>query len=196
VKPARSTPRQVAAYWAALLQDYVTLFARGERPSRTAELSPRGKVLVDLFAEAQRRGSAGGVPVVTIYELSPAALKNVRDMALLIPVGGGSSSGVAVAGRWEGMMADAEIERSIVVQLQVDGGHLAGSLTTKTGEVAVRTPLQQVTYEKGLLKFVSPSGGLPRQFRGTLDGSTLSGSIFKDATARDAVGRFTLRYVE
>jgi hypothetical protein len=194
-KPARSTPHQVAAYWAALLQDYVMLFGQGQRPSRTAELSPRGKVLVDLYAEAQRRGATAGVPVATVYELSPAVLKTARDMALLLPTGT-RAAGMAVAGRWEGTMADAEAERSIEVHLQVDGGQLAGSLTTKTRGLAVRTPLQQVTYDKGLLKFVSASGGVPRQFRGTLDGSMLSGSIFKDAAAKDAVGRFSLRYVE
>ena len=197
-KPARSTPKQIAAFWAALLQDYVVLFAEGQRPRRTAELSPRGKVLVDLYSEAQRRGASGGVPASTVYELSPASLKNVRDMALLLPAGGGGSAGIAVAGRWEGTMADAEAERSIEVQLQFEGGHLAGSLTSKSGALAVRTPLQQVTYDKGLLKFVTVSGGASRQFRATLDGSTLAGSIFKDAASKDkdAVGRFSLRNVE
>jgi FHA domain/IPT/TIG domain len=197
-RPSRSTPKQIAVYWAALLQDYVALFGQGQRPSRTAELSPRGKVLVDLYAEAQRRGGAGGVPISTVYELSPASLKSVRDMALLLPAGGAATSGLAVAGHWEGTMADAEAERGIDLQLQVEGGHLAGSLTSKSGALAVRTPLQQITYEKGLLKFVTVSGGATRQFRGTLDGSTLAGSIFKDAAAKDkdAVGHFSLRYVE
>jgi peptidoglycan hydrolase-like protein with peptidoglycan-binding domain len=116
-------------------------------------------------------------------------------MALLIPTGS-AAAGTAVAGRWEGTMADTEAERSIEVQLQVDSGRLGGSLTTKTGAIAVRTPLQQVTYDKGQLKFVMASGGGARQFRGTLEGATLSGSIFKDATGKDAVGRFSLRYVE
>jgi hypothetical protein len=116
-------------------------------------------------------------------------------MALLVPTGS-ASAGTAVAGRWEGTMADTEAERSIEVQLQVDSGQLGGSLTTKTGAIAVRTPLQQVTYDKGQLKFVMTSGGGARQFRGTLEGATLSGSIFKDATGKDAVGRFSLRYVE
>ena len=40
------------------------------------------------------------------------------------------------------------------------------------------------------------SGGGARQFRGALEGGTLSGSIFKDTTGKDAVGRFSLRYVE
>jgi hypothetical protein len=197
-RPSRSTPKQIATYWAALLQDYVALFGQGQRPSRTAELSARGKVLVDLYAEAQRRGGAGGVPISTIYELSAASLKGVRDMALLLPAGGAATSGLAVAGHWEGTMADAEAERGIELQLQVEGGHLAGSLTSKSGALAVRTPLQQITYDKGLLKFVTVSGGATRQFRGTLDGSTLAGSSFKDAAAKDkdAVGHFSLRYVE
>jgi hypothetical protein len=195
-KPSRSTPRQIAAYWAALLQDYVTLFGQGQRPSRTAELTPRGKVFVDLFAEAQRRGATGGVPVGTMYELPPAALKNVRELALLIPTGGPSAAGTAVAGRWEGTMADTEAERSIEAQFQMEGGRLVGSLATKTGGIAVRTPLQQVTYDKGVLKFLVASGGGTRLFRAALEGGTLVGTIFKDTTGKDAVGRFNLRYVE
>ena len=195
-KPTRSTPRQIAAYWTALLQDYVTLFGQGQRPSRTAELTPRGKVLVDLFAEAQRRGATGGVPVGTMYELPPAALKNLRELALLIPTGGQSSAGTAVAGRWEGTMADTEAERSIEAQFQMEGGRLVGSLATKTGGIAVRTPLQQVTYDKGVLKFLVASGGGTRLFRAALEGGTLVGTIFKDTAGKDAVGRFNLRYVE
>ena len=196
LKPTRVNPRQIAAYWTALLQDYVTLFGQGQRPSRTAEMTPRGKVLVDLYAEAQRRGATGGVPVGILYELPPASLKDVREMALLIPSGGPSAAGVAVAGRWEGTMADTEAERSVEVQFQVDGGRLAGSLSTKTGGIAMRTPLQQVTYEKGVLKFLVPSGGNTRLFRAALEGGTLVGTIFKDAAGKDAVGRFSLRYVE
>jgi hypothetical protein len=195
-KPSRSTPRQIAGYWTALLQDYVALFGQGQRPSRTAELTPRGKVLVDLYAEAQRRGASGGVPVGTLYELAPATLKNVREMALLIPSSGPSSSGTAVAGRWEGTMADTEAERSLEVQFQAEGGRLSGSLATKTGGIAMRMPLQQVSYEKGVLKFLVASGGGTRLFRATLEGGALVGTIFKDATGKDAVGRFNLRYVE
>ncbi len=197
-RPGRSTPRQIAGYWAALLQDYVTLFGQGQRPSRTAELSSRGRVLVDIYAEAQRRGAAGGVPVATVYELSPTVLKTLREMALLVPAGGGAV-GTAVAGRWEGTMVDeTATEKGIELVLDVDGGKLGGSLTVKTGGLAVRTPLQQATYEKGQVKFMVSSGGGPRQFRGTLQGGTLEGSIFKDAAAKDkdAVGRFSLRYVE
>ena len=195
-KPARSNPRQIASYWTALLQDYVTLFAQGQRPSRTAELTPRGKVLVDLYAEAQRRGASGGVPVGTLYELPPAAQKSVRELAFLIPSGGPGASGTAVAGRWEGTMQDTEAERAVEVQFEVDGGRLAGSIATKTGGIAMRTPLQQVSYEKGVLKFLVASGGGTRLFRATLESGALVGVIFKDAAGKDAVGRFNLRYVE
>src|SRR4029077_4202480 len=110
-KPSKSTPRQIAGYWAAILQDYVSLFGQGQRPSRTAELSARGKVLVDLYAEAQRRGGAGGVPASTIANLSPATLKALREMALLLPTGGGTAAGMAVAGKWEGTLEDTEQRR-------------------------------------------------------------------------------------
>jgi hypothetical protein len=56
--------------------------------------------------------------------------------------------------------------------------------------------MQQVSYDKGQLKFVTTTAGVARQFRGTLEGGTISGGIFNDATAREAVGHFSLRYVE
>src|SRR5262249_29366770 len=148
--------------------------------------------------DALRRGAAGGVPVSTVYEMSPGVLKTLREAALVLPAGGGAA-GAAVGGRWEGTMAgEAGRAHAIGGQLPVGGGELEGSLTTKTGALAVRIPLQQVTYDKGLLRFVAAAGGAPRHFRGTLEGDTLSGSIFRDVAAKDkdAVGHFRLRYVE
>ena len=115
---------------------------------------------------------------------------------MLIPSGGPGTAGVAVAGRWEGTMQDTEAERAVEVLFQVDGGRLAGSIATKTGGIAMRTPLQQVSYEKGVLKFLVASGGGTRLFRATLEGGAVVGIIFKDAAGKDAVGRFNLRYVE
>ena len=56
-------------------------------------------------------------------------------------------------------------------------------------------PLQDLSYDKGMVRFSAVLGGAPRQFRGALDGATLTGTIH----ARErgpATGRFTLRHVE
>jgi hypothetical protein len=57
-KPTRANPRQIAGYWTALLQDYVTLFGQGQRPSRTAEPDSRGARSSSIL----RRGAAARSP--------------------------------------------------------------------------------------------------------------------------------------
>ena len=53
MKGQRTTPRALAGFWTALLQDQLTLFIQHQRPSRVLEMSPRGKALVDLYAEGE-----------------------------------------------------------------------------------------------------------------------------------------------
>jgi FHA domain-containing protein/IPT/TIG domain-containing protein len=194
MKGQRATPRGLAAFWAALLQDQLSLFVQHQRPSRVLELSPRGKTLVDLYAEAERRlGSAGGVPAALVNPLSSVQARAFREMALVLPAGP-SSAAAAVTGRWEGMMDETGSgERPIRVRLRLDGGRLAGSLATRAGELAMEVPLESLSYDKGVLSFVLTSGGAPRTFRGTLQGSTISGTIQRD---KETVGRFSLRYAE
>jgi len=56
--------------------------------------------------------------------------------------------------------------------------------------------LESVTYEKGVLSFVLAGGGSPRLFRGTLQGSTISGTMHRSASDKATIGRFSLRYAE
>ena len=197
MKGQRTTPRALAGFWAALLQDQLALFVQHQRPSRVLELSPRGKALVDLYAEAERRvGAANGVPAALVNPPSPAQTRAFREMALMLPAGP-SSAAAAVTGRWEGMMEETGSgERPIKLRLRLEGGRLAGSLGTQAGAVAMEVPLESVTYEKGVLSFVLASGGSPRLFRGTLQGSAISGTIHRSATDKETIGRFSLRYAE
>jgi hypothetical protein len=43
---------------------------------------------------------------------------------------------------------------------------------------------------------VSASAGSPRLFRGTLQGSTISGTMHRSARDKETIGRFSLRYAE
>ena len=52
--------------------------------------------------------------------------------------------------------------------------------------------LRDVTFEKGVLKFVLPVGTAARTFVGTVDGTSISGTIHAVANG-PAVGRFSLR---
>ena len=197
MKGQRTTPRALAGFWAALLQDQLTLFVQHQRPSRVLEISPRGKALVDLYAEAERRvGAAGGVPASLVDPPSPVQARAFREMAMMLPTGP-SSAAAAVTGRWEGMMEETGSgERPIKLRLRLDGGRLAGSLGTQAGAVAMEVPLESVAYERGVLSFVLASGGARRFFRGTLQGSTISGSMHRSASDKEAMGRFSLRYAE
>jgi hypothetical protein len=56
-------------------------------------------------------------------------------------------------------------------------------------------PLRDLRYDKGMVRFSASLGGAPVQFRGALDGATLSGTTHAEGSAA-ASGRFTLRHVE
>jgi hypothetical protein len=197
VKGQRTTPRALAEFWAALLQDQLTLFVQHQRPSRVLEMSPRGKALVDLYAEAERRvGAANGVPASLVNPPAPGQPRAFREMALMLP-SGPSSAAAAVTGRWDGMMDETGMgERPIKLRLRLEGKSLAGTLGTQAGAVGMEVPLESVVYDKGVLSFILAGGGSRRQFRGRLQGSTISGTIHRSAGDKDAIGRFTLRYAE
>jgi hypothetical protein len=92
-------------------------------------------------------------------------------------------------------MDDSGTERMLALQLRQEGSRLSGSLTTRMGALAVDIPLQQLAYDKGILKFVASVGGANKQFQGKVEGANLAGEI-KDATGRQTIGRFSVRYVE
>ena len=190
----RATPRGLAALWAALLQDHLTLFIQRQRPLRMVELSPRGKVLLDLFAEAERRSGAGaGVPMSLVRPLAPSLARSFREMALVLP-SGPATAAAAVAGRWEGTMQEgSEAPRRITITLRLDGTRLLGSLTTRSRAVAMDVPLKELTYEKGRLGFVLESGTGAHRWSGAVEGASIEGTI-REGT--NDVGRFSLRYAE
>ena len=71
--PARgSRAPALARYWAALLHDYVGLFGQRQRPNRIVEMTPRARVLLDLYADAERRGGSSGVATRLVADM-PAA---------------------------------------------------------------------------------------------------------------------------
>jgi hypothetical protein len=195
-RASRASARQIAQHWTALLQDYLALFGQRQRPSRMLEMTAGGKVLTEIYAEADRRGAGNGVPTTLVSPLSPPWAKSLRDLALVLPAGAGGNPGAAVAGRWVGTMEEPGGQRGVEVQLRVDGKGLAGSLTTKSGQLAMGVPLHDVTYDKGQVRFRLTSGGVTRSFHGTLDGAALSGTIHQGTSASDPIGKFTLRFVE
>jgi len=186
----------VAGYWAALLQDAFVLFVKGERPNRVVELSPRGKVLLDLFSEAERRlGRGQGVPTNLVSPPTWSIAKSFREMALVLPTRGGAVAAAAVAGRWQGTMEETgSPPRSLSLELRLQGSGLVGTMTTNAGGIDLNSPLRDVTYANGILSFTLLGGQTPRRVQGKVNGAQLEGVI--QAAGGAPAGRVSLRYLE
>jgi hypothetical protein len=191
-----AAPPVIASYWAALLQDTFVLFGKGERPSRVVELSPRGKVLMDLFSEAERKlGTGKGVPVSLTSPPNWTVAKAFREMALVLPTRGGAVASAAVAGRWQGQMQEAgSPTRPLSLELRLEGSNLVGTMTTNVGGIEMNTPLRDITYANGVLSFTLAGGQAPRKVQGRVNGAQLEGTI--QAAGSAPAGRISLRYLE
>ncbi len=194
-KGSRGNPRALAAYWTAILQDLHALFVRRQRPTKVIELSPRGKVLLEIFSESERRSGPGaGVAASIVNPPAPSLAAAFRDMTTTLPEGPGSAA-AAVTGQWVGTVNEAGVERPLRLAIGLQGGKLVGTLSTKVGEVSMDTPMNEVAYEKGTLSFSTSSGPALRKFRGSIQGSEISGTVVGPA-GQDVGGRFRLRYAE
>ena len=190
-----STTRLVAQHWTALLQDYFGLFVLRQRPLKVLGLSPRGRVLTDVYAEALRTAGAGnGVPTRVVIPPSSTLAKGLRELALLLPAEGAPRAGAALEGLWEGTMAEGATTRGIKVRLRYDGSRLAGTLSARSGGVEMNTPLKNVSFDKGDLRFSVDISGAAHLFRGTVEGEAITGSIQKGD--QSASGSFTIKFVE
>jgi pSer/pThr/pTyr-binding forkhead associated (FHA) protein len=194
VKGKRPSVRGLAAYWAALLQDYFALFVEKGRPVSVLALSPRGKVFSEIYAAAQRVPGASGVPLSVVRPLSASMAKALRDMALILPADKESRVTVAVDGLWKGSLEEASGQKAIEVLFEQRAGRLAGTLTTSAGKVALKTPMRDVSFQKNEVRFTVDISGAARVFTGTVQGGTLAGTIARGSDK--AAGRFSLKYIE
>jgi hypothetical protein len=184
----------VARHWAALLQDYFGLFLYRQRPLRMVAVSPRGKVLTEIYGEANRR-SPGGTSVPTSLVLPPSAsmAESLRLMALVVSSEPGRAA-VAVEGRWDGTVEDPDLgTRRFDLSLRTEGGRLAGTLTTWRGKVALKAPVRDIGFDRGSVRFTVDQQGTAYHFKGTLENNTVTGTIER---AGKAPANFTLRFVE
>jgi hypothetical protein len=186
----------IAGYWVALLQDTFVLLGKGQRPSRVLELTPRGKVLMDLFSETERQlGSGNGIPSRLVSPPTWTIAKAFREMALVLPTRGGAVAAAAVAGRWQGTMREEGAPpRALSLELRLDGAKLVGTITTNVGGINMNAPLRDVSYANGVLSFTMAGGQAPRRVQGKVDGAQLEGTI--QAAGGAPGGRVSLRYLE
>jgi hypothetical protein len=195
VRGKRPSPAALAAFWAALLDDYFGLFGRGLRPVKLLELTPRARVLLDIRNEGVRRaGEVQGVPASVVTPLPPEWAQKLKELSLLVPAGREGTAAAALEGAWEGTMEEpGQTSKPILVRLRLDRNRLVGSLATRATAVSVDLPLKQVSYENGRLKFVLVSGGSTRHFAGTVDGDRIAGSIHAAPGTGAPIGQFALR---
>lgn len=192
---AQATAAVVAGFWVALLQDTFTLLEKGGRPDRVLELSPRGKALMDLFSESERKiGAGNGVPTNLVSPPTWSTAKALREMALVLPRGGAQAA-ATVVGSWTGTLEETGApRRSVRMQLRMDGNRLVGDMTTNAGGLDMNASLSDVKFSGGVLSFTLAGGQSPRRFQGRVNGTQLEGTI--QAGAGTPTGRISLRYAE
>jgi pSer/pThr/pTyr-binding forkhead associated (FHA) protein len=193
-----ATPRSVATFWTALLQDQLSLFVQHQRPTGVLELSVRGQVLADLHAQAvASTGGRKGVPTDLVNRLRTPLAPALREMALLLPQAGEANPGASVVGRWQGSMEEGDRGAlPIQVRLFFEGRRLAGALTRRASGVSGEVRLREVVYERGSLAFSLPAGSGSLRFSGTVREESMAGLIVGDAGERKTVGFFTLRFAD
>jgi hypothetical protein len=185
----------VARHWAALLQDYFGLFLYRQRPLKMAAISPRGKVLTEIYAESNRRSPGGTtVPASLVLPTPEGLAASLRQLALVVSSEAGGSAAVAVVGRWDGTMEDPDFgTRRFELALRSEGGRLAGTLTTWRGKVELKAPVRDVAFDRGSVRFTVDQQGTAYRFKGTLEGNTVTGTIER---AGKSPATFTLQFVE
>ena len=194
-KSARPTARAVAAHWAALIEDTLMLFLHKQRPYRVLEISPRGKVLLEIYGEAGRKiGPGRGVPTTMVSPLPSRWAAALKDMALVIAGEGQARGGAAIEGVWAGKVNDGTTNRDVLVTFRMEDGKPAGKLTTRRGKLAMDVPLSEISYDRGAVRFVAAWAGKPTTFEGTLKQGVLSGNLL--GPAKQAAGTFSLSFVE
>jgi hypothetical protein len=190
----RPDPRTLAVFWTALLQDQLALFVQHERPTRVLELSARGRVLADLYAQSRTPDDGEGVPTGLVAGLRATLARAMGEMAMSVPRPGESNTGASMVGRWLGDLEKGDDGRQpIVVQLQLEGRRLVGSLAYRT-QAPASVRLRDVAYQQGALEFSLPADSDTLQFRGTVHEDAVVGVI----TGKDGrnVGSFNLRFAE
>jgi hypothetical protein len=190
----RVSTRAVAQHWAALLQDYLGLFLYRERPLHLLALTSRGKAFMDIYSEARRRSSRGrGIPTSLVYPTSETRAAALSQAALVVS-GGTPREEVAVDGSWQGSINDPDTgTRRFQVSIELQGAGLSGSIKTWRGSIELSSPLRDISFGRGTLRFTADLQGTPHRFEGVLEGETINGAAEREGRVP---APFTLNYTE
>jgi len=185
-------PRALAPVWAAALTDIFDLFFQGRRPGRTVELSPDGKVFVEVFAAARRRSAEAGVATSILYSPDPSWSKSLTSLATA-PALGSSQAAALLDGFWSGAIEvpGAIQPRKIEISLTATPQGLFGQRTSRQGRLSSDVSLEGLRYAKRELRFSFVDNGESLSYAGTLDGDEIDGNVTKASGAK--VGRLKFK---
>ncbi|HRB13674.1 MAG TPA: hypothetical protein PKU70_11750, partial [Vicinamibacteria bacterium] len=185
-------PRSLAPVWAAALTDMFDLFFQGRRPSRTVELSPDGRVFVDIFAAARRRSAEAGVGVSVLYSPDPSWSRSLASLASS-PALGSSQALALLDGYWAGVIEvpGAIQPRKIEISLTATPSGLVGQKTSRQGRLSSDVSLEGLRFARRELRFSFVDGGESLGYAGLLDGDEIDGNVTRASGAR--VGRLKFK---
>jgi hypothetical protein len=185
-------PRALASVWAAQLNDIFDLFLLGRRPGRTVELSPEGRVFVDIFAAARRRSSEAGVSQGILSSPDPAWLRSLASLAAGPTFGSGQALAL-VDGFWAGVIEvpGAIQPRKIEISLTATPSGLFGQRTSRQGRLSSDVSLQNLSYGRHELRFSFIDSGENLNYLGRLDGDEIDGTVTRANGSK--VGRLVFK---
>ncbi len=185
-------PRALAPVWAAVLTDMFDLFFQGRRPGRTVELSPDGKVFLDVFTAARRYSAGEGVAPSILYSTDPSWSRSLLSLASS-PSMGSSQALALLDGYWSGAIEipGAIQPRKIEISLTATPSGLVGQRTSRQGRLSSDVSLEGLRYSRRELRFSFVDGGESLNYAGLLDGDEIDGNVTKASGAR--VGRLKLK---
>jgi|CXWL01.1.fsa_nt_gi hypothetical protein len=184
-------PSALAGLWAAQLTDMFDLFLQGRRPGRTVEVSPDGRVFLDIFAAARRRSAEPGVPQGLLYSLDPAWARSLAALATRPTMGAGEALSL-LDGRWAGVIEvpGGNKPRPVEISLTATPSGLVGQRTSRQGRLSSDVTLRDLRYDRRQLSFSFTDTGEQLNFAGRLDGDVITGAVTKAAGGR--LGPLTL----
>ncbi len=186
-----AAPRSLASVWAAQLTDMFDLFLQGRRPGRTVELSPDGRVFVDIFSAARRRSADAGVPQGMLSSLDPAWQRSLLTLAST-PTLGAAQASYVVDGYWSGAIEvkGAAQPRKVEISLTATDNGVVGQRTSRQGRLSTDVTLQGLSYAHRELRFSFIDAGEALNYVGRLDGDTIDGLVTRGGAT---IGKLTFK---
>ena len=118
----------------------------------------------------------------------------LRQLALGVSTDAPRAS-AAVEGLWQGNIDDPDVvAKSFSARIQSSGAGLGGTLTTWAGSIEVRSPLRDVDFARGELRFTAMLQGKAYRFKGAVERSHVCDGL--DRREGKPALPFTMEYSE